>query len=190
MLHIKTDVVCLELNMKKTINDVIVVEGTNDASYISSFIEALIVVTNGYEIPNEEIDFLNHLPKDRKILILTDSDSAGEEIRKRINKIIANIENIFVDISKCNKNNKHGVAECDKEELLKVLDSFVTNKLDAGELTTSDLLKLGINSKDKRQYIAKELHLGKCNNKTLLKRINYLKIDMKTIEKIVGKYGN
>ena len=179
-----------ELNMKKIINDAIVVEGLGDASYISSFIEAMIVVTNGYEIPKEEIDFLNHLPTDKRILILTDSDVAGNEIRKRLNKEIKNTTNIYVDLSKCNKNNKHGVAECDREELIKVLSPYVVGKNDIGELTTNDLVKAGVDSKDKRDFVARMLHLGKCNNKTLIKRINYLKIHKNDIEKILKQYGN
>ena len=82
--------------MKKTIKDVLVVEGAADASYISSLVEALIVTTNGYEIPDKEIDFLNHLPKGKKVLILTDSDKAGGEIRNRLNDRLTNLENILV----------------------------------------------------------------------------------------------
>ena len=80
--------------MKKTINDVLVVEGTGDASYISTFVEALIIATNGYEIPEEELDFLRHLPQGKKAIILTDSDEAGYKIRKVLNDKLDNLENI------------------------------------------------------------------------------------------------
>ena len=176
--------------MKKTINDVLVVEGTGDASYISTFVEALIIATNGYEMPEEELNFLRHLPEGKKAIILTDSDEAGYKIRKVLNDKLDNLENIYVDISKCNKNNKHGVAECDKEELLKVLEPYVCKPTKKELLTTSDLLSIGIDSKAKREYIAKELHLGKCNNKTLLKRLNYLQISLQNLDKIIKNYGN
>ena len=78
--------------MKKTINDVLVVEGTGDASYISTFVEALIIATNGYEIPEEELDFLRHLPKGKKAIILTDSDEAGYKIRKYNNLNVSDKE--------------------------------------------------------------------------------------------------
>lgn len=176
--------------MKKIINDVLVVEGSNDASYISSLVEALIVTTNGYEIPDKEIDFLKHLPKGKKVLILTDSDKAGGEIRQRLNDKLDNLENIYVDINQCNKNNKHGVAECDKNELLKVLKPYINEGVTQNRLTTNDLVKIGVNTKDKRDYLAKELHLGNCNNKTLLKRINYLGISLQKVNEIYKKYGN
>ena len=178
------------ISMKKTINGVLVVEGTNDASYISSLYDGLIVVTNGYEIPNEEIDFLNHLPENTNIYILTDSDEAGKQIRERLNNKVKNSKNITVDISKCNKNGKHGVAECDKEELIKVLDAYICDKCAFGNLTTNDLLELGVDNKEKRFYLSKELHIGKCNNKTLLKRLNYLNIKETRIREVMESYGN
>ena len=44
---------------------IIVVEGKSDVSYLSSFIDALYITTNGYEIPDEEIDFLKHYSKQK-----------------------------------------------------------------------------------------------------------------------------
>lgn len=190
MLYIKTAVVYLESKMKATINDVLVVEGKADASRISTYVDTLIVTTNGYDIPEEELDFLNHLPNGKRILILTDSDSAGQEIRKRLNKLLNHYENITVDISKCNKNNKHGVAECEKEELLKVLQPYFGEPTSQEPITSSALIYLGIDTKDKREYIARELHLGTCNNKTFLKRMNYLQIKPQTLTQLIKQYGN
>ena len=45
-------------NMKYFIDGVIVVEGTNDSSFLSSFVDALYVETNGFDIDEQEIDFL------------------------------------------------------------------------------------------------------------------------------------
>lgn len=176
--------------MKAIINDVLVVEGRCDASRISTYVDALIVTTNGYDIPKEELDFLKHLPKEKRILILTDSDDAGKEIRKRLNNLLSHYENITVDISKCNKRNKHGVAECEKEELLNVLTPYFGEVKNNSQITSSDLIHLGINNKEKREYIAKELHLGICNNKTLLKRIIFLGKDLQKLTDLMKQYGN
>lgn len=190
MRHIKTLCVYLEFPMKKTFNGVLVVEGSNDASYISSFVDAIIVTTNGYEIPKSELDFLTHLPGDKNIYILTDSDEAGNTIRKRLNESLPSATNLYVDFNKCNKNNKHGVAECEKEELLKVLENHLIEQENNGNLSLNDLYSTGLDDKKKRDYIAKKLHLGKCNNKILLKRINYLGITTKELEVALKDYGN
>ncbi len=176
--------------MKKIINDVIVVEGTGDISHLSTYIDALFIQTNGYEIPKEEIDFLTHLPKNKKIIILTDSDEAGENIRKRLNSLLTNVENVRADIDKCHKKDKHGVAECEEDEILRVLSPYFTDSKPQTNLTSSTLLKLGIDSQKKRHYLCQQLHLGKCNNKSLLKRLNFLQIDEGTIKEALKGYGN
>ena len=56
--------------MKYCINNIIVVEGKEDASYLSSFIDAEYVTTNGYEIPVEEVDYLNEASKIYKTIVL------------------------------------------------------------------------------------------------------------------------
>lgn len=175
--------------MKNNIDAIIVVEGHMDVSRISTYFNANFVITNGYEIPNAEIDFLKHLPKEKQVIILTDSDEAGEEIRKRLNSQLDNVINLKIDISKCNKAGKHGVAEAEKEELLRVLSPYLKEET-YGDLTTSDLINLGIDNQNAREYISKELHLGITNNKAFLKRINYLKVCKEQLENILQKYGN
>ena len=101
--------------------------------------------------------------------------------RNRINNQIPNAINLKIDISKCNKHNKHGVAESEKEELIKLLTPYISES-SYGNITLVDLLNLKID----KEKLAESLHLGKVNTKTLIKRLNYLNIDIETIE----KYGN
>ncbi len=171
--------------MKYYINNIIVVEGRNDESYLSSFIDAVFVVTNGYEIPNEEVAFLNNKRNVNPVIVLTDSDEAGKNIRNRLHSLITNKIDVEVDIVKCNKNNKHGVAECEQNELINVLKRHFTRKEETNSLQLNDLNELGID-KEKRIELCNELNLGICNSKTFLKRLNYLKITKEELE----KYGN
>ena len=56
--------------MKLFFDGIIVVEGKNDASYLSSFVDTVFVITNGYEIPQKEIEFLKetgYIPEDADI---------------------------------------------------------------------------------------------------------------------------
>ena len=96
--------------MKKIIDGIIAVEGTNDVSYLSSFIDATFVSLNGLEIKN--LEFLKRVAKEKPIYLLTDSDQEGERIRERVKKEIPACIDVIVDASKCNKNGKHGVFEC------------------------------------------------------------------------------
>lgn len=171
--------------MRYHISNIIVVEGKDDEAYLSSFIDAVFVKTNGYEIPKEEIGFLNNKRIQKPIIVLTDSDDAGKAIRERLNKAVNNKINVEVNIIKCNKNNKHGVAECDKEEVINTLKEYIDDEMSHSILKTSDIYELGINKK-KREYLCQLLKLGKCNNKTFIKRLNYLEITKNELK----EYGN
>lgn len=171
--------------MKYHISNVIVVEGKDDEAFLSSFIDAIYVKTNGYQIPKEEIDFLNNPRNQKPIIILTDSDEAGKQIRERINKLVNKGLNVEVDIIKCNKKNKHGVAECEREEVINALKEHIDSMILKETITNADIVSLDI-GKSKREIICDELKLGLCNNKTFIKRLNYLGYTKEELK----KYGN
>lgn len=171
----------------KYFNGVIVVEGTGDSSYLSSFVCAEYVTLNGYDIPEDVVDYLKHV-KNRKILVMTDPDDAGFSIEKRLKDTGLKYETRFVDSKMCNKHGKHGVAECKKEEILRVLDSDL---IDANPFTNSisqtEFNSFGfMNSQEKRNEISEKLHLGICNSKILFKRMNYNGITSKMIKELYG----
>lgn len=173
--------------MKKTIDAVIVVEGKQDASYVTSLYECECVITNGYDIPSDTIDYLTTVSKLKKVIVLVDPDEAGKTIRERLKKLIPDAIQVEVGLTKCNKNNKHGVAECEKDELLEKLAGFAAishqnpNKIKEFELI--DLLGKYPNSKEK---IEVGFHTGHCNIKTLTKRLNSLNIKLEDIEKYLN----
>lgn len=174
--------------MKYYFDGVIVVEGTGDSSYLSSFIEAMYVESNGFDIKETDIDFLAHC--DKRIILLLDSDEAGELIRQRLHGKLPSAIDVRTDISKCNKNNKHGVAECDKEEIIKSLRDYIdTIPSNKKTITTADLIRVGIDSLAKRKYLSDELHIGTTNNKEFIKRINFLEIGIGKLKTALEKYN-
>ena len=176
--------------MKKHIPGVIVVEGKMDEVVIKSLFDAVIVKTNGYDINNDDIEFVKQIPNR---ILLTDSDEAGITIRNRLNDLCDFI-NVTVDITKCNKKNKHGVAEADRDYLYNLLLPYVSNINDMGTLKLEDLYKLSLTGKDdsklRREYISSRYHLGVTNSKTVLERLNLLKISYNELEESLKEYGN
>lgn len=173
--------------MKIFLDGVLVVEGKEDASYLSNFISSEIVVINGYEIDSHIIDYL----KGNKVIALLDPDEAGIEIRKKLNNLIPNIINVEVDINKCTRGEKNGVAECEIDEVLTKLKPFVIEKNKKAEIIKkSDLYELGLlSNKELRDYICEKLKLGKCNGKTLYKRLASANVDIETIKKLIKEYN-
>ena len=175
--------------MKLYLDGVLVVEWKEDASYLSNYISSEIVVVHGYELDERTIAYL----KGKKVIALLDPDDAGKTIRNKLNNLICDVINIEIDINKCNRGVKNGVAECKIDEIIGKLQAFsVKNPENTPNITISDLYNLGITENNElREYVTEKLNLGKCNNKQLLKRLNLNRVQLDLLKKIVEEYhGN
>ena len=173
--------------MKLFLNGVLVVEGKEDASYLSNYIESEIVVVNGYEMSDHTINYL----KGKTIIALLDPDDAGKQIRKTLNDKLENVINVEIDINKCIRGTKNGVAECSIDEIMAKLQPYsVKNPAKLKRIQESDIFKMGLvnGDVDLRKYVCEKLNLGKCNGKVLLKRLNANNVSMEELTKIVEEY--
>lgn len=178
--------------MKYYFDGIIVVEGSGDVSYLSSFIESNYVITNGYDIPASTIEYLKTVNSKKPILILTDSDKAGFEIRKKLHEYIKG-EDVVVNLEFCNKHGKHGIAECDKQELINKLSNYLLDKApknQCNEINESILFLLGINNREISLFIGKKFAIGKCNKKQMCKRLNSLGITKEALEETVKEFNH
>lgn len=176
--------------MKTKIDAVIVVEGKSDIQFLESFIDAILVSTNGSDVPRETIDYLLNLSRTKDIIVLTDPDSPGKRIRDILDANIPNLKHAYVEKSKSIKKHKVGVAESSKEHILESLKHLIYSKdMKLGDISMEQLYQLGLtgqpNSAELRQKVMQELHLGFGNAKTMLKRINQLNITIEELEKTV-----
>lgn len=173
------------------INDIIIVEGTSDKNYLETFIKADILTCNGSAIDGFSIEFLKQVSKHRGIIILTDPDFPGTRIRNIISEQVSSCKHAFINKQKAIKNNKVGVAECEKEEIIKALKNVIgpSKKTNNVLLKESDLFELklcGQNTKNRKEKIIEHYHLGHCNAKTLLKRLNMINVSKKELEVILN----
>lgn len=164
--------------MKPKINGIIVVEGTNDAAVISSLCECEIVVLNGCEIKNK--NYLKTASKNNDIILLTDPDNEGENIRKKVKEFIPSAIDVRIDLSDCTKGTKKGIAECDVKKLKEVLRSFFENNSE-----NEPYEKFNYLTKKQRNYICEKLGIEECNSKTFSRRMNRLKIDKNKVEELL-----
>ena len=169
--------------MKIFLDGILVVEGKEDVSYLSNYISSEMVTTNGFEITKEKISYL----KDKKVIILTDPDEAGLMIRQKLNELLPDSINVEVDIKKCVRNAKNGVAECDIAEILTKLKPFIVDRIDTeSDIALSNLYDLGLmNNKELREEVCAKLKLGKCNAKTMYKRLLNNNIKLKQLCEII-----
>ena len=170
---------------KKYIPGIIIVEGSHDASHLSSIYNTCFVITNGYDIPQKEINFIKALKDDAQIIVLTDNDEAGYKIRERINMVRDKLIDVVVS-APINKKKK-GIAECDIEDLRNALDKYSKNYDEKYDI---DLYKLGLtganDSKQLREYISNKFNLGICNKNNMVKRLHLLGITYEELEKEIN----
>lgn len=174
----------------KEIKEIIVVEGQSDKQVLESIIKADILVCNGSAIDGFDKDYLISLAKTRGVIIFTDPDYPGLRIRNEISSYLDVCKHAFIDKSKAIKGKKVGVAEANKEDILEALENVVTfDNYNKGTITANDLYELkiaGLDSKNNKEKIINYYHLGKCNSKTLLKRLNLLGLSRKDLENTIN----
>lgn len=158
-----------------SLHGILVVEGKNDASYLASFIDAEIVPLNGCELLN--LEYIKQASKKTTIYLLCDPDEEGRRIADRVKQEIDCID-IVLDIHRCNKHDKHGVAECEKQEIMQKLKDFMQN---SHEIVKETITKTDVMLIKNKKEIAKKFCLGKCSTKVMNQRLNRLGITMEQI---------
>lgn len=162
-------------------NTVIVVEGKNDKSKLQNiFPDATIVITNGSEISNDTLGYLKALSLNSKIILCLDPDFPGNQIRQKITNAIPNTYNVYAEKEKAISKNKKkvGIEHMSKNDILDMFKNIyqINNK---GTITFQELYDLGLmDNKQKREKLCKNLSIGYCNAKQLVKRLNALNIEL------------
>lgn len=175
--------------MINKINEVIVVEGKNDSKRLKSFFEVETIETHGLGLSKETIELIKEINNKRGVILFLDPDSPGEKIRKKLNDAIPNLKNVFILKEDARTSKKVGVEHASKEVLTEALENVITYTDKLETISQEEFYELGLNGKAdssiKRNKISKEFKVGKCNSKTMLKRLNMLKIKKIDIEKIL-----
>ena len=176
------------------INEAIIVEGKYDKIKLSSFVDGLIITTDGFSIfkDKEKRELIKTLAEKRGILILTDSDGAGFVIRNHIKGFVPSdkIKNAYIPEilgkekrkAKPSKEGTLGVEGISKDELIKALEKcgvLGEEKEKKEEITKLDLYEAGLYGRDdsaqKRDELKKKLALpGKLSANAFLDVINFL----------------
>lgn len=171
---------------KRLIPGIIIVEGIHDKERLSHLYNSCFVLTHGYAINKKDIIFLNSV--DCRVLCAVDSDTAGKEIEHKIICSVPKAIIVNVDINKCSHKNKHGLAECDFDEIKKKFDKYCSDE-EYNFITKQELFKLGLigdeESKERRHLICDKFNLGFCSSKDMLSRLNIKKITYTQIKELL-----
>lgn len=180
--------------MRIETSDVIVVEGQSDVALLEQIIDAIYVITNGSEVSRETLDYIKELSKSHRIIVFTDPDSPGKRIRDLVEQTVGNVTHAFLNKRDAIKKNKVGVAEANKDAIIKALSHLLESKkvANTSPLLMSDLYELSLigqpNSHQLRATVSEHFHLGFNNGKTLLKRLNTLQISKQELDTFLKEH--
>lgn len=174
------------------IEQAIIVEGKYDKIHLSQIVDAVIIVTNGFGIyKDKDIQALiRHYAKTKGIIIMTDSDSAGNMIRGRIKSFAgegAKIYNAYVPEifgkekrkTAPSKEGKLGVEGIEPKLICEALQRCgvqFCGERSGDRVTMQQFIEDGIsggrNSRKMREEMCKKLNVPCVSSKALLEIVN------------------
>lgn len=168
------------------IEEIIVVEGKTDVSFLSQFIEATYLITNGLNVNSDFIQTIGSFLPTPGVIVMTDPDGPGKQIRQKILQFYPEIKNAYISASKSRSGRKVGVAQSTPEEVISALKNLVTIKTHLSPTVgMKELVDIGFagspNANILRGVYADEFHLGHSNAKMFLHKINSLGITLNTL---------
>ena len=169
------------------IKEIIVVEGRDDTAAINRAVDAQTIETHGYGIRRETWELIDKAYGDPNlgIIIFTDPDHAGNEIRRRVRERCPGAKEAFLTKADASKDGDIGIENAAPEAIIEAL-SKVAEATPMGvekhlpEFTKEDLIKNGLSgasdSAEMREALGKALGIGTGNSGAFLKKLNYFGI--------------
>lgn len=177
------------------IKEAVIVEGKYDKIKLSNLIDTLIIETNGFTVfkDKKKLAFIRKLANERGIIVITDSDHSGFQIRNYISSSLPKdkIKHIYIpDIygkekrkKEPSKEGKLGVEGIDDKILLSLFEkaNIEARSVEKRDLITSvDMFTLGLsgtpNATQNKKKLLKSLDLPEFLSTSSL--ISYLNSSM------------
>lgn len=176
------------------IKEIIVVEGRDDTTAVTRAIDCDTIETHGFGIQKQTWDLLERAYNESGLIIFTDPDFSGEEIRRRLTAKFPEAKHAYLAQQDAlnSTGSDIGIENADDKsiiEALKKAKAHLTEKVDT--FTQKDLQAAGLsglaNSRALRKKIGKELGIGYANCNGMLKKLNSFGITKKQFEETMEK---
>jgi len=104
-----------------SIKEVIVVEGICDEIAVKRGVDAEVIYVSGFGLTNKTLNLIKKAQERCGVILLMDSDSAGERIRKRIASLVNGVKHAYIPRNKSTKNGDIGVENASKEDIIEAI---------------------------------------------------------------------
>lgn len=165
------------------ISELIVVEGKNDAqAVIRALGQVDVIWTEGFGLTEEKLEYIAAMAQHQGVIVFTDPDSVGEQIRERIRKRVPAARHVYISCKEARQAGDIGVENASPETIRRAFDQVQCETvLEKQKFVMADLVKAGLvgqpGSADKRLAVGRRLGLGDTNAKQFLHRLNRFGID-------------
>lgn len=172
------------------IKEVIIVEGKDDESAVKRAVDAEIIVTHGFGISRQTFERIKTAYKNKGIIIFTDPDHAGENIRKKLAEKFPEAKHAYLSQGETLKDKNIGIENASPENIVRALEKAKAIVKDKNqEFSVNDLMSMSLTGdKDasmNREKVGSILGIGYGNTKTFLNRLNNYNISREELEKAV-----
>ena len=181
------------IGLKPAVSQTIVVEGRDDQSAVLAAVSANIICTRGYGINQDTLDLLDAAYKRTGLIIFTDPDHAGRQIRERLAKLFPDAKHAYLTQQQAEKDGDIGIENVAPQYIINALRaagaefaglfwSTLTDSKNAegAPVTMEDLicarLAGGERSAKLRAEVGARLGIGSANASAFLKRLNRMGI--------------
>ncbi|MGN8712174.1 ribonuclease M5 [Hornefia butyriciproducens] len=163
--------------MKSKIREVIIVEGRDDTAAVLRAVDAQTIETHGFGMSDRMWEQIGTAARTRGIIIFTDPDRAGENIRRKVKERFPEAGEAFLSRDKALRGTNIGVENASPEAIREALARACCTKQDESEVfTMEDLEAAGLcgteGSRLRREKVAAVLGIGYGNSRRMLARLN------------------
>lgn len=174
------------------IREVIVVEGRDDITAVKRALDVEVIATGGFGYSRKLVETIKTIADRNGIIILTDPDYAGEQIRKDLARQIKNCKHAFLPQAKALKKDNIGIENASPEDIREAIAKARPENINREIVfTKDDLLMLGLiggsGSREKREKLGSILGIGYSNGKQLLNRLNNFGISRDEFQKAIER---
>ena len=163
--------------------EAVVVEGRDDEAAVLRAVDAAVISTHGWGLPDGNVERIRAAYERTGIIILTDPDFAGENIRRRLSEQFPDAKHAYLARPEASKRQGERVVDIGVENAapeaiqaaLLAARAQVQTGPSAETVTQADLIALGLaggsGSTQLREALGKELGIGSCNAKAFARRL-------------------
>ena len=175
---------------KLKIREAIVVEGRDDTAAVKRAAEALIIETHGFGIKKETWKLIQKAYEEQGIIIFTDPDFSGEEIRRKLTDRFPDAKQAFLARRDAMKKDDIGIENARPEVIAEALSkAHCTVSSGNGLFTEEDIYRAGLtgrpDSRQRRAQLGKLLGIGGGNAKAILVKLNSFSITREEFDETI-----